>query len=167
MIVTDALMPNLDGYELCRFVRNSEHLAHLPIILLSALDPQKHDRRMRTGQRLSRQTRLSGSSSPPAPPRSHKSTRRVSHKRHKKHKEKRDNLVRAEFSSCAFCAFLWLTLLGRLDLIDLCALQLAAEVDVDRLPLREDVEHLSSCFAMTVAGGFGAAERQVYFRTNR
>ena len=40
MIVTDALMPNLDGYELCRFVRNSEHLAHLPIILLSALDPR-------------------------------------------------------------------------------------------------------------------------------
>ena len=38
VIVTDALMPNLDGYELCRFVRNSDHLAHLPIILLSALD---------------------------------------------------------------------------------------------------------------------------------
>ena len=40
VIVTDALMPNLDGYELCRFVRNSAHLAHLPIILLSALDPR-------------------------------------------------------------------------------------------------------------------------------
>lgn len=40
VIVTDALMPNLDGYELCRFVRNSHHLAHLPIILLSALDPR-------------------------------------------------------------------------------------------------------------------------------
>ena len=40
VIVTDALMPNLDGYELCRFVRNSPHLAHLPIILLSALDPK-------------------------------------------------------------------------------------------------------------------------------
>lgn len=40
VIVTDALMPNLDGYELCRFVRNSSHLAHLPIILLSALDPK-------------------------------------------------------------------------------------------------------------------------------
>lgn len=40
VIVTDALMPNLDGYELCRFVRNSEHLAHLPVILLSALDPK-------------------------------------------------------------------------------------------------------------------------------
>jgi CheY-like chemotaxis protein len=40
VIVTDALMPNLDGYELCRFVRNSQHLAHMPIILLSALDPK-------------------------------------------------------------------------------------------------------------------------------
>ena len=40
VIVTDALMPNLDGYELCRFVRNSDHLAQLPIILLSALDPK-------------------------------------------------------------------------------------------------------------------------------
>jgi CheY-like chemotaxis protein len=40
VIVTDALMPNLDGYELCRFVRNSGHLAHLPVILLSALDPR-------------------------------------------------------------------------------------------------------------------------------
>lgn len=40
VIVTDALMPNLDGYELCRFVRSSSLLAHLPIILLSALDPR-------------------------------------------------------------------------------------------------------------------------------
>jgi CheY-like chemotaxis protein len=40
VVVTDALMPNLDGYELCRFVRNSEHLSQLPIILLSALDPK-------------------------------------------------------------------------------------------------------------------------------
>lgn len=38
VIVTDALMPNLDGYELCRFVRNSQ--PYLPIILLSALDPK-------------------------------------------------------------------------------------------------------------------------------
>ena len=40
VVVTDALMPNLDGYELCRFVKSSEHLSHLPIILLSALDPK-------------------------------------------------------------------------------------------------------------------------------
>jgi CheY-like chemotaxis protein len=40
VVVTDALMPNLDGYELCRFVRSSQQFAHLPIILLSALDPK-------------------------------------------------------------------------------------------------------------------------------
>jgi CheY-like chemotaxis protein len=40
VVITDALMPNLDGYELCRFVRSSQQLAHLPIILLSALDPR-------------------------------------------------------------------------------------------------------------------------------
>jgi DNA-binding response OmpR family regulator len=33
-------MPNLDGYELCRFMRSSKHLSELPIILLSALDPR-------------------------------------------------------------------------------------------------------------------------------
>jgi CheY-like chemotaxis protein len=38
VIVTDAVMPNLSGYELCRFVRSSQHLSHLPIILLSGLD---------------------------------------------------------------------------------------------------------------------------------
>lgn len=40
VIVTDALMPNLDGYELTRFVRSSSSLSHLPVILLSALDPK-------------------------------------------------------------------------------------------------------------------------------
>ena len=40
VVVTDAVMPNLDGYQLCRFVRNSKHLSHLPVILLSALDPR-------------------------------------------------------------------------------------------------------------------------------
>jgi twitching motility two-component system response regulator PilH len=40
VVVTDAVMPNLDGYQLCRFMRNSKHLSQLPIILLSALDPR-------------------------------------------------------------------------------------------------------------------------------
>lgn len=39
-VITDAMMPNLTGYELCRFVRSSQHLAHIPLILLSALDPK-------------------------------------------------------------------------------------------------------------------------------
>src|ERR1044072_9329275 len=38
--VTDALMPDLDDYEVSRFARNTEPLAHLPVILLSALDPK-------------------------------------------------------------------------------------------------------------------------------
>lgn len=38
VVVTDAMMPNLSGYELCRFLRNSSTLSHLPVILLSALE---------------------------------------------------------------------------------------------------------------------------------
>ncbi len=38
IVVTDAMMPNLSGYEFCRFLRNSQTLAHLPVILLSALE---------------------------------------------------------------------------------------------------------------------------------
>ena len=38
IVVTDAMMPNLSGHEFCRFLRNSPELAHLPIILLSALE---------------------------------------------------------------------------------------------------------------------------------
>lgn len=38
VIITDSMMPNLNGHEFCRFIRSSQKLAHLPIILLSALD---------------------------------------------------------------------------------------------------------------------------------
>ncbi|MDQ1707374.1 MAG: twitching motility two-component system response regulator PilH [Pyrinomonadaceae bacterium] len=38
IVVTDAMMPNLNGHEFCRFLRNSPALAHLPVILLSALE---------------------------------------------------------------------------------------------------------------------------------
>lgn len=40
IVITDAMMPNLTGYELCRFIRSSQHLSQLPIVLLSALDRQ-------------------------------------------------------------------------------------------------------------------------------
>src|SRR5437868_2576608 len=52
---------------------------------------------------------------------------------------------------------------GRFDRVNLCALQLATEVDVNRLPFREDVQHLRSCFTMPVASRFSAAERKVHF----
>lgn len=38
IVVTDATMPNLSGHEFCRFLRSSQKLSHLPIILLSALE---------------------------------------------------------------------------------------------------------------------------------
>jgi CheY-like chemotaxis protein len=45
VVVTDAMMPNLSGHEFCRFIRNSPTLAHLPVILLSALERKEtnHD----------------------------------------------------------------------------------------------------------------------------
>jgi CheY-like chemotaxis protein len=40
LVITDAVMPNLTGNELCRFIRSSRQIASLPIVLLSALDPK-------------------------------------------------------------------------------------------------------------------------------
>lgn len=38
VVITDSMMPNLNGHEFCRFIRSSKKLSHLPIILLSALE---------------------------------------------------------------------------------------------------------------------------------
>jgi len=35
VVVTDAVMPNLGGQELARFLRSNQKLSHLPIILLT------------------------------------------------------------------------------------------------------------------------------------
>ena len=47
-VVTDAVMPHLNGYELCRFLRRHPKLNNLPVILLSGLDqpaaPEERDR---------------------------------------------------------------------------------------------------------------------------
>lgn len=37
-VVTDAVMPHLNGYELCRFLRRHNRLSCLPVILLSGLE---------------------------------------------------------------------------------------------------------------------------------
>jgi twitching motility two-component system response regulator PilH len=37
-VVTDAIMPHLNGYELCRFLRRHPKLNHLPVIVLSGLE---------------------------------------------------------------------------------------------------------------------------------
>jgi CheY-like chemotaxis protein len=38
IVITDAMMPNLSGHELCRFLRNSPQLSNIPIILLSGME---------------------------------------------------------------------------------------------------------------------------------
>src|SRR5262245_40673502 len=38
IVITDAVMPNVNGAQLCRFIRGNEALMSLPIVLLSALD---------------------------------------------------------------------------------------------------------------------------------
>lgn len=38
-VVTDALMPHLNGHELCRYLRARPELAHLPLLLLTGLEP--------------------------------------------------------------------------------------------------------------------------------
>jgi CheY-like chemotaxis protein len=37
-VVTDAMMPHLNGYELCRFLRHHPKLARLPVVLLSGFE---------------------------------------------------------------------------------------------------------------------------------
>ena len=36
LIITDVKMPNVDGYEFCRSIRQTSSLCHIPIIMLSA-----------------------------------------------------------------------------------------------------------------------------------
>jgi DNA-binding response OmpR family regulator len=38
LVVTDAIMPNLNGYELVRFLRSTPELCRLPVVLLSAME---------------------------------------------------------------------------------------------------------------------------------
>ncbi len=41
LVITDVTMPEMDGYELCRRIRADQHLADLPVILLTSLsDPE-------------------------------------------------------------------------------------------------------------------------------
>lgn len=44
LVITDAMMPNLSGHELCRFLRNSPKLSQIPIVLLSALERKEGSR---------------------------------------------------------------------------------------------------------------------------
>jgi DNA-binding response OmpR family regulator len=45
LIILDIMLPNLDGYQVCRMIKFDKTFGEIPIILLTALDQQK-DRKL-------------------------------------------------------------------------------------------------------------------------
>ncbi|WP_159519241.1 hybrid sensor histidine kinase/response regulator transcription factor [Sunxiuqinia indica] len=43
VIVSDVLMPDIDGYEFCKKVKKDERISHIPVLLLTALHSKDHE----------------------------------------------------------------------------------------------------------------------------
>lgn len=42
LILMDALMPGLDGFDTCRRLKQEQHSAHIPVIFMTALNETEH-----------------------------------------------------------------------------------------------------------------------------
>ena len=43
VIISDVLMPDIDGYEFCRRVKKDDRTSHIPILILTALHSREHE----------------------------------------------------------------------------------------------------------------------------
>jgi DNA-binding response OmpR family regulator len=43
VIISDILMPDVDGYEFCKRIRKDERTSHIPLLLLTALHSKEHE----------------------------------------------------------------------------------------------------------------------------
>ena len=59
IIVSDVMMPRMDGYELCRRVKNDLKVSHIPVVLLTAkADPASSVEGYKSGADVYLESRL-------------------------------------------------------------------------------------------------------------